>query len=362
MGGIAGPRRLARRGFGWRTRVCASVLCAALAVQPVLAQAPGQAKPEPGQSAPTRLQIQVLTPVPMLEPAGALSANRVTVQVLDGWGMPVPGAAVSFRLPEAGPGGAFLNGLSTEVAIADREGKAAVQGFDWRPEAGTSFLHVIAAYGDIRAGAMVEVQLDRKVKDPPPTASAAGASPSAAPTAVPPSAFPLPEESRIVRQTAAPTDHIGRQTAAPTDHIVRQTAAPTGEPPQERSSGRAAIGQNRTKSQVPSPPARAAAPNPGVPSPAAPAPRETVPSAPPADYQAPGVVDTGSYVTVKRKSGGSRKWMLLLVVAAAAAGGAVAAVAGSGGSASSGGNGSGGTTPGSITIGSPSISVTGGAN
>lgn len=353
MGGIAGPRRLAKRAFGWRTRVCASVLCAALAVQPVLAQAPGQANPEPGQSAPTRLQIQVLTPVPMLEPAGALSANRVTVQVLDGWGMPVPGAAVSFRLPEAGPGGAFLNGLSTEVAIADREGKAAVQGFDWRPEAGTSFLHVIAAYGDIRAGAMVEVQLGRKVNHPPPAVSATGAAgpaeptpaPSTAPASMPPSAFSLPEESRV----------------------VRQTAAPTGEPPQERSSGRAATGQNRTKSQVSSPVARAAAPNPAapnpaVPNPAPPAPRETVPSAPPADYQAPGVNESGAYVTVKRKSGGSGKLMLILVVAAAAAGGAVAAVAGSGGSAPSGGNGSGGTATGSIAIGSPSISVTGGAN
>lgn len=342
---------MARRVSRWRTRVCASILCALLVAQPLLAQSAQPASSEPGQAAPTRLQIQVLTPVPMLEPAGALSANRVMVQVLDGWGMPVPGAAVSFRLPEAGPGGAFLNGLSTEVAIADREGKAAVQGFDWRAEAGTSFLHVIAAYGDIRAGAMVEVQLGRKVTGSPPAVSASGASRPAETAAVPPSAFPLPEES-----------HVGRQTAAPAGNIGRQTAAPAGEPPPERSSGRAAIGQNRTKSQVPSPPARAAAPNPVVPNPAAPAPRETVPSAPLADYQSPSVADTASYVTVKRKSGGGGKTLLFLVVAAAAAGGAVAAVVGSGGSASSGGNGSGGTSPGSITIGSPSISVTGGAN
>lgn len=336
MGGIAVPQRIARRVSRWGTRVCAAALCGTLAMQPLLAQTRAPASSEPGQSAPTRLQIKVLTPVPMLEPSGALSANQVTVQVLDGWGMPVPGAAVSFRLPEAGPGGVFLNGLSTEVAIADREGKAAVQGFDWRAEPGTSFLHVIAAYGEIRAGAMVEVQLGKKVKALPPAATVSSGSRSADPSTVPPAAFPLPEESRAVRTTAAPPDDSNGK----------------------ENPRRVVIGQSAVESPVGPSASRAAA----VPQPAAPAPREMTPVAPPADYQAPNTSEPASYVTVKRKSGGGGKLLLILAVTAAAAGGALAAVVASGGSSSGGGTGPGGSPPADITIGSPSIIVNGGGN
>ncbi|MCC7342102.1 MAG: hypothetical protein IT170_13565 [Bryobacterales bacterium] len=328
------PRSMARRASRWRTRACAGMLCAALVVQPLLAQSISgkPANPEPGQSAPTRLQIKVLTPVPLHEPPGALSANQVTVQVLDGWGMPVPGATVSFRLPEAGPGGVFLNGLSTEVAIADREGKAAVRGFDWRAETGTSFLHVIAAYGEVRAGAMVEVQLSRKLAASPPVAAPAGAAQTGAPASAPPSAFPLPEESRAVRITAAPPDAVARRQ-------------------EER---RPAIGES------PAAAVESAATKAVIPHPIAPAPRERTPPAPPADYQSPNTADTASYVTVKRKRGGGSRMLLILAVAAAAAGGAVAAVVAGGGSAPRGGNNSGGAGSVGVTIGSPSITVTGG--
>lgn len=334
MGAIAVPKcgagRVSRRG----TRACAAILCAVLAVQPLFSQSASPAHPEPGQAAPTRLQIKVLSPAPLSEPAGALSANRLIVQIIDGWGMPVPGATVSFRLPEAGPGGVFLNGLSTEVAIADREGKAAVQGFDWRAEPGASFLHVIAAYGDIRAGAMVEVQLGRKVEALPPSATVSRDSPGA-PAAITPSAFPLPEESRAVRTTAAPPI----------------------EPIRKQKGGRVVIGQNASDAAVEPASARAA-----IPKPTAPAPREMAPSAPTVDYQASNATDTPSYVTVKQKSGSGSKMLLILVVAAAAAGGAVAAGVARGGSSSSGSNSPGSPSPAGIAIGSPSITVTGGSN
>jgi hypothetical protein len=70
--------------------------------------------------------------------------------------------------------------------------------------------------------------------------------------------------------------------------------------------------------------------------------------------------ETASYVTVKKRSGGS-KTLLFLVVAAAAAGGALAAGMAGGGSS---GSSSVPSTPGTptISIGSPSISVSGGTN
>ncbi len=334
MSGIAVGKCAAREASRWGTRACAAILCATLSVQPVLSQSASPANPGAGQSAPTRLQINVLSPVPLSEPAGGLSANQVVVEVMDGWGMPVPGTTVSFRLPEAGPGGVFLNGLSTEVAITDREGKAAIQGFDWREEPGASFLHVIAAYGEIRAGAMVEVQLRRKVEALPPAATVSKDSPSA-PVTRAPSAFPLPEESQAVRTTAAPPI----------------------EPQRKQKGGRVVIGQTASDSSVEPTSARAAIPNP---TPAAP--REIEPPAPSADYQAPNATDTPSYVTVKRKSGGGNKMLLILLVAAAAAGGAVAAGVAGAGASGPGGNGSGNPTPAGITIGSPSITVTGGGN
>lgn len=334
MGGIAVENCVARAASRWGTRACAAILCVTLSMQPALPQAAGTVNPGAGQAAPTRLQINVLSPVPLTEPAGALSANLVAIQVLDGWGMPVPGATVSFRLPEAGPGGVFLNGLSTEVAITDHEGKAAIQGFDWREESGASFLHVIAAYGDIRAGAMVEVQLRRKVEALPPAATVSKDTPSA-PVTRAPSVFPLPEESRAVQTTAAPPI----------------------KPQRNQKGGRVVIGQSASDSPGEPTSAREAIPNPK-----AAAPREIVPSVSTADYQAPIAMDTPSYVTLKRKSGGRNKMLLILLVAAAAAGGAVAAGVASAGASSSGSNGSGNPGPTGITIGSPSITVTGGGN
>ncbi|MDZ7639208.1 MAG: hypothetical protein U5J83_13315 [Bryobacterales bacterium] len=322
------------------TPLWVALLCVSLVAQPLRSQSASTGNPEPGQSAPTRLQIKILSPAPLSEPAGALSANQVRVQVLDGWGMPVPGATLSFRLPEAGPGGVFLNGLSTEVVIADRQGMATVQGFDWRAEAGTSFLHVIAAYGEIRAGAMVEVQLGRKVRDVPPAATVRqGTDPGelrSAPVAAP-SAFPLPAESRTSQQPP-PVAAV--------------------EPGRKPSSARAVLGQSASEVS-PELPAQAM-----VRRPVTPAPRELPPPAPPADYQAPNVVpsDSGSYVTVKRKPGGAGKMLLILVVAAAAAGGAVAAGVVSGGSSSTSSGNGGSSGPPVIGIGSPSITVTGGGN
>lgn len=353
MGGTAianSPHQYPRRAW---MRLWVLCLCGTLAAQPVWSQnASAGAKPgsaaarsSPDQ-APDRLQIRILSPVPMTEPAGGLSANQVAVQVLDGWGMPVARAAVSFRLPEAGPGGVFLNGLSTEVAITDQHGKASVQGFDWRAETGTSFLHVIAAYGSIRAGAMVEVQLGRRVSELPPAATAVApkqkveASPaepfrseSAPPPASATTAFPLPAEANPRQATPATAAAGEPQQAAPESFVKALPKAPRALEPGE------------------APPAYANAVATAVP-----APRRTPEAAGDATED-----ETSSYVTVKRRSGGGSKMLVLLVVAAAAAGGALAAgMAGGGSSGSSGSPAA--SNPVSITIGSPSITVTGGTN
>lgn len=340
------PKRK-HRGLEWLIeRVWIGILCGTLAAQPIWSQSASDGGASSGQVAPSRLQIKVLTPVPLTEPAGALSANHVAVQILDPWGMPVPRATVSFRLPEAGPGGVFLNGLSTEVAIADGEGKASVQGFDWRAEAGSTFLHVVAAYGEVRAGAMIEVQLSRKAEAPPTVVSSATPKRS---EQLPASAFPVPQpaaaEATAAQSRETPVAQAPETRARP---VIGQVAAPA----------------TRRNDEVLASVRRA--------------PREETPPAPPPDFQSakaglrdqhpartadasrdlPSEAESASYVKVKRKSGGGSKLLLLLLVAGAAAGGAVAAGMSGGSGGSNPGPGNPSAPP--VSIGTPTVIVTGG--
>jgi hypothetical protein len=347
--GIANtPRLRIRRAW---IRIWILLLCGTLTAQPVWSQnanaptRPGSGQSQSGSgSAPDRLQIKILSTVPMTEPAGALSANQITVQVVDGWGMPVARAAVSFRLPEAGPGGVFLNGLGTEVVITDEQGKASVQGFDWRAETGTSFLHVIAAYGSIRTGAMVEVHLGRRVSELPPAATAAAPKRTGSPQAAEPppaglttppasesAAFPLPREASA--RKAPETPDAESRPPAREAYVKPLPKAPRAIEPGEAPPAYA----NAVATVVPAP--RKAAEATGD--------------------SAEG--ETASYVTVKKRSGGGSKTLLFLVVAAAAAGGALAAGMAGGGSSGSSGTPSTPATP-TISIGSPTITVSGGTN
>ncbi|MCZ2157625.1 MAG: hypothetical protein LC114_27635 [Bryobacterales bacterium] len=294
---------------GWKVRLCAAMLSLGLAVQPAYTQSAVAADPSPSQTAPTRLEIRILTPTPLSEPAGALSANRIAVQIVDGWGMPVSGATVSFRLPEAGPGGVFLNGLSTEIAIADREGRAAVQGFDWRAETGTSFLHVIAAYGGVRAGAMVELQLLPRTS----------------------SGRPMPEPAGA------------RSTLPSAPQATRSAEAEYGRVILGRQADEASSDENRRNASVPDP--------------TPPAPREIRASAPMENGSTASSASPAPYVTVSRKSGGGKTLLVIGIVAAAAGGALVAGMVRHGSSASQ--TGSANPNPAGIVIGSPSISVTG---
>jgi hypothetical protein len=286
----------------------------------------------------------------MVEPAGGLSANQLTVQVVDGYGMPVARAAVSFRLPEAGPGGVFLNGLSTEVAITDAQGKASVQGFDWRGETGSSFLHVIAAYGNLRAGAMVEVQLSRRVAEQPPAAIGVAPSRAANPAPAATAAFPLPPEASATAAASAPASAPSRPNTP-----SRQNAPSRPNTPSRQNAPESFVKPlpkaPRALEPEEAPPVHASAA-----AAVRPATRVRPVAAPEAQEQ-----ETASYVTVKRTRGGGSKMLVYLVVAAAAAGGALAA-----GMASSKGSGSAGSPPApgvpTITIGSPSITVSGGTN
>ena len=98
------------------------------------------------------LQIKVVEGEGAVHVPGARSPRPLTVEVTDETGKPVPGAAVSFHLPEDGPGGTFANGLRTEIVITDSHGRATLHGLQANRNGGRFPLRILASKEQARAG------------------------------------------------------------------------------------------------------------------------------------------------------------------------------------------------------------------
>ena len=108
--------------------------------------------PIAAQSDPAILQIRILEGEGAVYPIGARATRGVTVQVTDETGKPVEHAAVSFRLPDDGPTGAFTSGMRTEVATTGADGRASAWGMQWNRITGPLEVRITAAKGQARAG------------------------------------------------------------------------------------------------------------------------------------------------------------------------------------------------------------------
>ena len=73
-------------------------------------------------------------------------------EFVDETGKPVEGAAVSFHLPEDGPGGLFNNGLRTDVAATDARGRASSRGIQFNRSGGRFQVRIFASKEQARAG------------------------------------------------------------------------------------------------------------------------------------------------------------------------------------------------------------------
>jgi hypothetical protein len=111
------------------------------------------------------LQIRVLEGEGAIHALGSRSSRPLSVQVADETGRPVSGAAVSFRLPDDGPGGAFASGMRTEVVVTGADGRASVWGIQWNRTAGTFQVRVTTVKGPSRAGAVVPQYLSDAVTE-----------------------------------------------------------------------------------------------------------------------------------------------------------------------------------------------------
>jgi len=98
------------------------------------------------------LQIQIVEGDGGVHAPGLRSARPLTVEVTDETGRPVPRAAVSFHLPEDGPGGVFANGLRTDVAVTDEHGRASLRGWQLNRVPGRFQIRITASKEQATAG------------------------------------------------------------------------------------------------------------------------------------------------------------------------------------------------------------------
>ncbi len=103
------------------------------------------------------LQIKVVEGEGSVHIAGTRATRPFTIEVADETGRPVTGAAVTFHLPDEGPGGVFASGLRTETATTDAHGRASLRGMRWNRAAGPFQIRMTVAKDGARAG-MVSVQ------------------------------------------------------------------------------------------------------------------------------------------------------------------------------------------------------------
>lgn len=142
----------------------------ALAVSAILAfdgLAPARAADIPQVQEAAILQILVLEGDSAVHALGSRSVRPLSVRVADETGRPVSGAAVSFRLPEEGPGGVFASGMKSEVSVTGSDGRASVWGILWNRAAGPFQVRVTAVKGQSRAGIVISQYLSENVSENP---------------------------------------------------------------------------------------------------------------------------------------------------------------------------------------------------
>jgi len=100
------------------------------------------------------LHIQVIEGEGAVHTPGSRSLRALTVEITSETGQPVEGAAVSFHLPEEGPGGTFSNQLRTDVVITDAKGRASLRGLQLNHAPGPFQIRIVAAKEQAHAGAV----------------------------------------------------------------------------------------------------------------------------------------------------------------------------------------------------------------
>jgi len=119
------------------------------------------------------LNVRVVAGEGAVHAPGSRTTRELAVEVTDETGHPVQGAAVSFRLPEQGPGGTFSNGLTTDVVLTGPDGRASIKGLRLNRISGPFQVRVTVAKDQARAG-LVSRQYTSEMRPASPSAPSAG--------------------------------------------------------------------------------------------------------------------------------------------------------------------------------------------
>jgi hypothetical protein len=118
----------------------------------------------------TVLKIDVVEGVGAVRAPGTRTPGFV-VHVTDEVGGPVAGVIVSVRLPDEGPGGAFANGLASEIVTTGSDGSASTSPVRWNRLTGSFQVRITAVKENLRAGTLVS----QHIAEAAPAAKAASA-------------------------------------------------------------------------------------------------------------------------------------------------------------------------------------------
>jgi hypothetical protein len=154
------------------------------------------------------VQLKVVEGEGIVYRTGGHAARPLTVLVTDEAGKPVPGASVSFRLPDTGPSGLFATGLRTEVVTTGPDGRASVTGMQWNKAAGPMEIRITAVKDQARAG-IISTQYLNDTALPQSRAPRASPAPAAAQNEAPQKAAP---EVAAPRGATAPAAAGGEGT------------------------------------------------------------------------------------------------------------------------------------------------------
>ena len=106
-------------------------------------------------SAQNLLHIRVLEGEGAIVSAGGKCTRGIVVEITDETGKPVDSAAVSFRMPEEGPGATFARGMRTDIRTTTVDGRASVHDFVAGRLTGSYQVRVTVVKNGVRAGTIV---------------------------------------------------------------------------------------------------------------------------------------------------------------------------------------------------------------
>ena len=111
--------------------------------------------PAQAQGPPPTIQIVIVEGEGAINNVKERLNREIIVQVDDQNHKPVAGAAVSFFLPNDGPGGTFANGTNSLTTTTNAQGRAVARGIQFNGQAGAMQIRVAASYAGRTASIVV---------------------------------------------------------------------------------------------------------------------------------------------------------------------------------------------------------------